>query len=73
MGNNNNNNNINNNNLNDDDFEQLSVKQQIVGTCETLEKEFVRLQHGVAPDPSQVRPERVLKVALKVLVRKWRL
>lgn len=48
------------------DLESLRIS----GTCESLEKDYFRLTS--APDPSTVRPERVLKQALQALKRKWR-
>lgn len=42
----------------------------VVGTCEELEKQYLRLTS--APVPSQVRPERVLKKTLELLKKKWR-
>eukprot|EP01035_Chromulina_nebulosa_P017096 gene17096-22609_t len=44
-------------------------KLKIVGTCQTLEKEYFRLTS--APDPSTVRPLDILKKALKKLKQKW--
>lgn len=41
----------------------------IKGTCTTVEKTYFRLTS--APDPSKVRPEPVLKQALKLLKSKW--
>lgn len=52
----------------DDDFDVESLR--VVGTCEKVEKEYLRLT--AAPHPSTVRPEPVLKVALAQLVGKWR-
>lgn len=48
------------------DFSQM----KITGTCENLEKMYLRLT--MAPDPSTVRPERVLKQTLAMLEKKWR-
>lgn len=42
----------------------------VVGTCETLEKKYLRLTS--APIPSKVRPERILKQTLDLLKKKWR-
>lgn len=42
----------------------------IVGTCQKLEKPYLRLTS--APDPGTVRPLPVLKSALKMLKEKWR-
>jgi len=42
----------------------------IKGTCTKLEKEYFRLTDD--PDPSNVRPEEVLKKTLKLLKQKWK-
>lgn len=42
----------------------------VVGTCEVLEKRYLRLTS--APNPSQVRPERILKQTLDLLKKKWK-
>jgi SAC3 family protein LENG8/THP3 len=42
----------------------------VVGTCETLEKRYLRLTS--APKPAVVRPERVLRQTLELLKKKWR-
>ena len=42
----------------------------VVGTCKTLEKKYFRLTS--APNPSQVRPEHVLRETLELLKKKWR-
>ncbi|OAA57059.1 sac3 ganp domain containing protein [Niveomyces insectorum RCEF 264] len=42
----------------------------VVGTCETLEKRYLRLT--AAPKPEAVRPERVLRQTLELLKKKWR-
>lgn len=42
----------------------------IVGTCETLEKKYLRLT--APPVPSKVRPERILRQTLDLLKKKWR-
>lgn len=42
----------------------------IVGTCETLEKRYLRLT--APPVPSMVRPERILSQTLDLLKKKWR-
>lgn len=49
----------------DIDFDSLSV----VGTCQTLEKKYLRLTS--APDPAKVRPLKVLKRTLDMLKGKW--
>lgn len=38
--------------------------------CNDLEKPYLRLTSE--PDPSQVRPEKVLKNSLKMLLTKWK-
>lgn len=40
------------------------------GTMTELEKPYLRLT--TAPDPSQIRPEPILKKALKHFKKKWR-
>ncbi|KAF3767651.1 hypothetical protein M406DRAFT_252297 [Cryphonectria parasitica EP155] len=42
----------------------------VVGTCETLEKSYLRLT--APPKPETVRPERVLRKTLELLKRQWR-
>jgi len=42
----------------------------VVGTCQTLEKQYFRLTS--APIPSNVRPEHILKQTLELLKKKWR-
>lgn len=42
----------------------------VVGTCETLEKSYLRLT--APPKPEVVRPERVLRKTLELLKKKWR-
>ncbi len=42
---------------------------RVVGTCETLEKSYLRLTS--APDPATVRPVRVLEQTLALLLRRW--
>eukprot|EP01036_Dinobryon_divergens_P026037 gene26037-34639_t len=49
------------------DFDMESLK--IVGTCEKLEKDYLRLTS--APHPSVVRPERVLRKSIQLLKKKW--
>ncbi len=43
---------------------------KIKGECTDLEKSYLRLTSE--PDPSQVRPEKVLKNSLKMLLNKWK-
>lgn len=42
----------------------------IVGTCETLEKKYLRLT--APPVPAKVRPQRILTQTLDLVKRKWR-
>jgi len=42
----------------------------VVGTCQTLEKQYLRLT--APPVPSQVRPESVLRQTLELLKKKWK-
>lgn len=51
----------------DGNFDLDSLR--VVGTCENLEKKYLRLTS--APDPSTVRPVRVLKQTLDMLLNKW--
>lgn len=51
--------------LTQEDIENMKV----VGTCQTLEKDYFRLTS--APDPNTVRPEAVLRRALKFVLEKW--
>ncbi|CAH1762568.1 8603_t:CDS:10 [Entrophospora sp. SA101] len=50
-------------------LDDINMEQTIVGTCQQLEKQYLRLTS--APDPSTVRPLRVLKKTLEVLKSKW--
>lgn len=43
--------------------------QPVVGTCKKLEKQFFRMTSK--PDPSTVRPERILKRALSKFQAMW--
>mmetsp|Transcript_3517 Transcript_3517/g.2971 ORF Transcript_3517/g.2971 Transcript_3517/m.2971 type:complete len:166 (-) Transcript_3517:398-895(-) len=51
-------------------FEELSIKNKIVGTCIDLEKNYFRL--GADPNPLKVRPEHILKLSLNMLKSKWK-
>jgi hypothetical protein len=42
----------------------------VVGTCQTLEKQYFRLT--APPVPSQVRPEHILRQTLDLLKKKWK-
>ena len=62
-----------NNQLLSDDFEESNVpwdSMHIVGTCQDLEKRFLRLTS--APEPHMVRPIPVLKRALEIVIQKWK-
>ena len=48
----------------------FELEQAIVGTCQNLEKQYLRLTS--APDPSTVRPIDVLKRSLERIVNYWR-
>jgi hypothetical protein len=49
------------------DFDLDSLK--IVGTCQKLEKDYLRLTS--APHPSVVRPEAVLRKTIQLIKKKW--
>ena len=78
--NNSNNNNNNNNNtlsltssLSLTDYlskTTLESFKPIIGTCTDLEKDYYRMID--APDPSQIRPEHILKKSFKMLCQKWK-
>lgn len=51
--------------LTEEELQQLIV----VGTCQSIEKDYFRLTS--APDPTTVRPEPVLRLALEALKDKW--
>ena len=51
------------------DLNEMAKHLTIKGTCMIVEKFFYRLTS--APDPAEVRPEAVLKQALKLLKSKW--
>jgi hypothetical protein len=55
--------------LNDMDLNERAKHLTIKGTCATVEKHYFRLTSE--PDPTRVRPEPVLKQALKLLKSKW--
>lgn len=42
----------------------------IKGTCQIIEKSYFRLTS--APDQSDVRPEEILNLALKMMSKKWK-
>ena len=42
----------------------------IIGTCQDLEKGYLRLT--TAPTPSQIRPLPVLRKALELVIKKWK-
>lgn len=51
------------------DLDELARTLAIKGTCTQIEKTYFRLTS--APDPSEVRPEPVLRQALVMLKQKW--
>jgi hypothetical protein len=51
------------------DLNEMAKHLTIKGTCTVVEKVYYRLTS--APDPADVRPEPVLKQALKMLKSKW--
>jgi hypothetical protein len=55
--------------LNDMDLNERAKHLTIKGTCTTVEKHYFRLTSE--PEPARVRPEPVLKQALKLLKSKW--
>jgi hypothetical protein len=66
-------NNINNytgNNFNPRSSEEVTKTVKVIGTCQSLEKPYLRLT--TLPDPSQVRPEHILVKSLKLLKDKWK-
>ena len=60
--------------LNKDSENQKDVSNwndmTIKGTCQNIEKSYFRLT--LAPDPSDVRPEEILSLALKMISKKWK-
>ena len=52
------------------DSKGFEVKQAIIGTCQSLEKQYLRLTSE--PDPSTVRPLDVLRKSLDMVVQYWR-
>ena len=44
----------------------------VVGTCTTLEKEYARVPAGMVPDPANIRPAKVLRAALKLVLQRWK-
>jgi hypothetical protein len=54
----------------DDDDDDLDWSNlHIIGTCEILEKKYLRLTS--APLPATVRPEHILKKSLQLILNKW--
>ncbi|XP_055345626.1 leukocyte receptor cluster member 8-like [Paramacrobiotus metropolitanus] len=48
----------------------ISAPRTIIGTCQTVEKDYFRLTDHV--DPAQVRPVYILEQALDLVKRKWK-
>ena len=44
----------------------------VVGTCTTLEKDYARVPAGMVPDPANIRPAKVLRAALKLVLHRWK-
>ena len=55
--------------VNEMDLNERAKHLTIKGTCMTVEKNYYRLTSE--PDPAKVRPEPVMKQALKLLKAKW--
>ena len=51
-------------------LEEIENTHTIIGTCTDLEKQYLRLT--TIPNPSNVRPEQILKKSLKMLKKKWK-
>ncbi|KAI9263177.1 nuclear export factor [Phascolomyces articulosus] len=51
-------------------MQRMDLNKSIIGTANSLEKNYFRLTS--APDPSTVRPPKVLKKTLELLKTKWR-
>nr|XP_039255449.1 leukocyte receptor cluster member 8 homolog [Styela clava] len=60
---------INNYNANNDGEEMDWESMQVVGTCQDIFKQYLRLTS--APDPSTVRPMVILKVSLEKVKEDW--
>jgi hypothetical protein len=47
----------------------VNSETPIIGTLQSLEKPYFRLTSS--PDPSQIRPEKVLLKSLELMKRRW--
>lgn len=54
---------------NESSIENMPIRGVVVGVCSVVEKEYLRLT--AAPDPANVRPLRILKLALKKVKVEW--
>lgn len=61
---------ITNERVKETNIDELIKNNIVIGTCTDLEKQYLRLT--TLPNPSQVRPEHILKKSLKMLKKKWK-
>ena len=52
------------------DLDELAKHLTVKGTCTQIEKTYFRMTQ--APNPADIRPEPVLKEALRMVKRKWK-